>query len=387
MNKTIKINLFALSALFIGASFFHNDNLAYANDGIVSHAPQESTRSATQSLAEIDLLGQEAPSRLPMVSNPALLPPRAKRLVEAANERKSMAYGSTGMSPFTTKRALTSTKGNTSTRAYHKKDLARGTGKLWMRFDTTWYVCTASLIDKGIVVTAAHCVHNFGEEDAGWADEVLFQPMRDGNRKPYGNWKGEEWLVPEVYWNGTDTCTAEGVVCENDIALVVIKKKSGRYVGKRVFNTKDYAYKYYPYQVDDYSYVSFAALVDSPLATQITQLGYPVALDEGYRMIRTDSLGIQDTPSNVFIASDQSGGSSGGPWFVNYGRDYVSSDTTPTDSAMAIMAVTSWGYTDANMKIQGASRFATNTTFTTTSNIETLHANACELYPKYCYAP
>ena len=43
----------------------------------------------------------------------------------------------------------------------------RFTGKLWMRFGANWFVCTASLIKQGVLITAAHCVHNYGQAAAG----------------------------------------------------------------------------------------------------------------------------------------------------------------------------------------------------------------------------
>jgi hypothetical protein len=54
---------------------------------------------------------------------------------------------------------------------------------------------------------------------------------------------------------------------------------------------------------------------------QLTQLGYPVALDGGLLMQRTDSYGFVDgnASNNTVIGSLQTGGSSGGPWLVNFG--------------------------------------------------------------------
>lgn len=57
-----------------------------------------------------------------------------------------------------------------------------------------------------------------------------------------------------------------------------------------------------------------------PRSAQIAKLGYPLAFDSGYPMIRTDSLGYWTTPSNVILGTDQTGGSSGAPWIVNLGK-------------------------------------------------------------------
>jgi V8-like Glu-specific endopeptidase len=52
----------------------------------------------------------------------------------------------------------------------------RPTGKLLMTFGTSTFVCSASLIKKGLLVTAAHCVHNYGQGNPGFATNVRFYP-------------------------------------------------------------------------------------------------------------------------------------------------------------------------------------------------------------------
>lgn len=337
-----------------------------AAEDVITYSPVDSDRHEL-TVADED----SAKSRLPMLRNFSQLPEETKEILLQGTESdvRSEAYG-TGGHPFTTKRSAAA--------ASKKKDILKekpwsGVGKLFMRFGAGWYVCSASVIDKGLLVTAAHCVHDYGMQHEGWADEVYFEPARDGKKKPLGKWKAASYTIPTVYFNGTDTCTTHGVVCENDIAIVVLNKKGKKFVGQSC-NVNHYG-------TNGYGYVSFSGRT----ASQITQLGYPVALDNGLKMIRTDSLGYQATPSNVIIGSDQTGGSSGGPWFVNFGIEYVSLSTTPTANEMRIVGVTSWGYTDSNVKIQGASRFSTNNSFVSTPNIEALHNAVCTSNPDHCF--
>ncbi len=42
--------------------------------------------------------------------------------------------------------------------------------KMLMRFGTSYYVCSASLASRNVVITAGHCIYNHSE--GGWADEV-----------------------------------------------------------------------------------------------------------------------------------------------------------------------------------------------------------------------
>ena len=48
----------------------------------------------------------------------------------------------------------------------------RRVGKLNMRFGGLWYMCTASVINKALLVTAAHCVFKYGQGSSGYPDVV-----------------------------------------------------------------------------------------------------------------------------------------------------------------------------------------------------------------------
>jgi len=254
----------------------------------------------------------------------------------------------------------------------------RATGKMFIKFGAGTFVCTGSVIGKSLLVTAAHCVHNFGGKEAGFADSITFEPARHGNgptARPFGTWTGKEWWISKAYFDGTDICSpnAPGVVCENDVALVVLEKNNNQSIADV---TGQYGFKF-----GDYGYGS----IFGKTAAQITQLGYPSKDYDGLKMIRTDSLGYQDSPNNVIIGSAQTGGSSGGPWLMNFGMKTSYTGTQPlSDDDNQVVGTTSWGFTSDRIMVQGASRFGKNKTYTIKSNIEALHDSACGANPGAC---
>jgi hypothetical protein len=313
-----------------------------------------------------------AKSRLPIVTGVDL---------DAGAGIGAQGYGSENH-PFTTKGAYS----NATTGAPTNLLPFRATGKLYMRFGASWFVCTASAIEKGLLVTAAHCVANFG---VGFADEVRYQPARHGANTPYGEWIAAVGWVPTVYIDGTDTChpAAPGVICANDVAIVTMHTGPAPYAGKHIGE----ALGRYFYFTNNQGYTNFLGKT----AGHITQLGYPVKFDSGLKMIRTDSLGYQEFSINgvaaqyqVLIGSDQTGGSSGGPWVMNFGVNPVSTSSAPSfNQALRVVATTSWGYVGSAFKVQGASRFANNPAFPAPGNTNVKHLifEACAASPAHCF--
>ncbi len=278
----------------------------------------------------------------------------------------------------------------------------RQTGKLMMRFGADWFNCTASLIKKSLLITAAHCVHNFGEEDAGFADEVLWFPANTKDPEttsggPYGSYAGIEWRIPSPYHDGTDTCQAGagGVVCNNDLATVVLEVKAGVTAGKKLGGNYDYGW-------NGVSSIKSPAFGNATVS-DISQLGYPVAFDSGFQMQRNNSFGkfIQGTGSNgkvlkqTQLGSALTGGSSGGPWLVNFGtRPKISAGGASLGSdslSNTVVGVTSWGFTTVGVNVQGSSFFGQNAEYPDANyggfgagNIGFLVQNTCVANPTAC---
>jgi V8-like Glu-specific endopeptidase len=242
----------------------------------------------------------------------------------------------------------------------------RAAGKLFFTINGKSFLCSASLIQHGLVVTAAHCVANYGKSQfyTGWR----FVPAYQNGNAPYGSWTVKRAWIKTQYYKGTDNCAQFGVICPDDVAVLVLNSNDGAYPG----DATGYLGTYWN-----------GAGFNSSSQALITQLGYPLALDGGNLMERTDSQSFKSSSqsNNNVIGSLQTGGSSGGPWVVNlgvvpnYGCD--SDGCTQAGSGAAhsrVVGVTSWGFNPTSRKYvamqQGASPF-------TNVNICSLINSAC----------
>jgi V8-like Glu-specific endopeptidase len=241
----------------------------------------------------------------------------------------------------------------------------RAAGKLYFNIGAGTYVCSASLIKRGVIVTAAHCVTDFG---GAWYSNWRFVPALAGTSAPYGTWSWAQVVVLTSYKNGTDSCAVSGVVCRNDIAVIRLAPRSGAYPGTST-GWLGYGWNGYGFNT-----VNLAL---------INQLGYPVSHDSGNRMQRTDSEGFVGSAvsysGNTIWGSRQTGGSSGGPEVVNLGAAAALSGISygAEPNFNIVVGVTSWGYTNQAVKQQGASPF-------TSTNIVPLVNTVCNAVPAAC---
>jgi V8-like Glu-specific endopeptidase len=264
----------------------------------------------------------------------------------------------TGHLPFSTARADLLTAATNTQYPY------RASGKLYFQdpSNNTW-VCSASMIKRGVVVTAAHCVANYGQST--YYHNWHFIPGYRNGTAPFGNWTVYQAFVKTAYYNGTDNCTQYGVVCPDDVALLVLNPQNGVYVGTRT--------GWYSYGYNGFGFTNGI--------THITQIGYPNCLDNGRLMERNDSQGFVSASdsSNTIIGSLMCEGSSGGPWLNNFGiRPVLTGQINGTASnSNIVVGVTSFGSVNQSVKRQGASPFRS-------SNIVSLVASACNSRPAAC---
>jgi V8-like Glu-specific endopeptidase len=267
------------------------------------------------------------------------------------------AFGSSNH-PFTTSRV--DVNSSIESRTYPHSAV----GKLYFLKDGATHTCSASLIKRGLIVTAAHCVVDYGKNKfyTNWK----FIPASYDSARPFGEWIASSAAVMTSYYDGTDSCAYAGVACKSDVAVLNINPQGNAYPGTRT--------GWLGYGWDGFGFT------DENIA-MVHELGYPASHDKGLRMQRTDSQGFKsvDLRDNTVWGSSQTGGSNGAPLVVNLGIQASLSGTNPAYHASPniVVGVASWIYADSDVKEKGGSTF-------TSSNIVPLVTTACSMDAAAC---
>lgn len=219
----------------------------------------------------------------------------------------------------------------------------KAVGKLYFTIPGSGdFQCSASTIANRLIATAAHCMYGSG---VGFYTNWAFIPGFDGSKstlatqRPFGTWTWSRGQISQTWINTGGSLPNNGDFGILELAdqsfggaPLAVWKKSGK-LGVEIGHLFD---------------------------TAVTMLGYPCNFDSCNIMQRVDSSdhrpGSAATGNNAYeYGSDMTGGSSGGPWVENFGTGPAPTGGWTTRNA--VVAVTSYGYTDPAVLVQGASQF------------------------------
>jgi len=226
--------------------------------------------------------------------------------------------------------------------------------------------CSASLIRRSVIVTAAHCIQPFGSGSSTFTN-WQFTPGHYGPTaateqqiRPYGTWDWSAYVQPATWAAGTDI--GSGSARDNDFAVIVLaKNSSNQFIGDLT--------GWLGYGWNNPSFISSSKTGNLSVAATST-LGYSALLDLGRILQRADGPSYLTTISGagqIIQGSNFTGGSSGGPWVVNF----VSANPELSGNAVLgsltdrwVIGVTSWGSADPNAnKDNYSSQFRQNTAY------------------------
>uniref|UniRef100_B8HME3 Peptidase S1 domain-containing protein n=1 Tax=Cyanothece sp. (strain PCC 7425 / ATCC 29141) TaxID=395961 RepID=B8HME3_CYAP4 len=298
----------------------------------------------------------------------------------------SRAFGTFGV-PYTAKRvslkptsAVSATNGGYLSATYPYSAIGRLTFRVGSF--TSW--CSASVIRRSVIVTAAHCIQDFGSGSNTFTN-FTFVPGFYNGAAPYGSWSAQAFVRPASWANGTDI--GSGAARDNDLAVIALRPISGQFIGSRTGQVN--------YGWNNYSFVSSSRTGNLSVAA-LSTLGYPGLLDAGRIMQRSDGPSFLTTiggAGQIYQGSTFTGGSSGGPWIANFGyqNPSFSGGASAGNAAInnVVVGVTSWGAADPNNpKDNFSSQFRQNSRYPNASygiygagNIASLLNTLCSSRP------
>ncbi len=230
-------------------------------------------------------------------------------------------------------------------------------GKIFFQDSGQNFICSGSVIDRRLVVTAGHCVHSGSGGDSGFFDNVIFVPAWHEGDAPFGMWAAT-WIGTTPSWAGG----SGGVPNAADFAIFEVAEQE---IDSEVLPIGDV--------VGTYGFKT-----DALQRNHVKIIGYPGSFDNGNIMHEVDTGDAALAENNtVLYGSDMTGGSSGGPWLQNFGERAVGQPTGVDGEMNTIVGITSYGFVSTQPKVQGSSIL--------NDEFVELYESACERDTDNCY--
>lgn len=192
--------------------------------------------------------------------------------------------------------------------------------------------CTAAVLTKRIVVTAAHCIAQASTTASGrgFYSNFGLYPSRNGGGGPLGLWNFTSEHVPAIWYDSDGSFPNQ----EDWGFLVAADTADGHTISE---TTGHLGYQ-----------------TNSLHANHVTMLAYPYNFDSGNMMQRSDAANFAAAARNTWIyASNFYVGADGGPWIENFGI----APTGGVNNANIVVAVGSYFPPNFQPGYMGASEF------------------------------
>jgi V8-like Glu-specific endopeptidase len=210
---------------------------------------------------------------------------------------KALARGNTSSAASVKKGSTTQVKGGKGkTTIAVSETPVDHIGKVFFTLAGSNYVCSGNAVvsaNKSTVATAGHCLN---EGPGAFATNFIFVPAYLNGAAPYGKWTAKALYAP-TQWSGSGDM-------QYDTGFAVMNTLNGSYLSDAV----------------DESGVEFNAAY----GLTYKSYGYPAARPfNGETLWSCAGTASLDTNNSAFgtqgIPCDMTGGSSGGPWFIQSG--------------------------------------------------------------------
>jgi V8-like Glu-specific endopeptidase len=176
-------------------------------------------------------------------------------------------------------------------------------GKLFFTQRGINFVCSASVINRSTLATAGHCVHDGSNSAAGWSTNVLFCPSFNpaGPSSIRGCWAGRVMATSFQWFSARNI--------DRDIGCIVTAP-TGTVHANRVGNITGWLGRAWNWPSKQstfaWGYPQGAPFAGNRVVTTVST--------EWYQLNRNAS----EAQLSKYIGNDMTGGSSGGPWWINH---------------------------------------------------------------------